>query len=285
MINRMLCGLAALFGALVMALGLAVGTASAEEETSYPEWEPELSVTLDDCQVTVQANSIPYHVSSGERTAGLAIRVNGETVAYTKPEEMEDGGPYTFSESLSSGPVVDGDRVEFRWFAGPVRNDLPAWDATGPADGDAWDAVVAEIVARQDAEGRHWDAGDDAEFINWYTFEVTGCPASSSDSDDTETPDSDDTQTPDPGATESLNCSDFDTQEEAQAVLDADPSDPHGLDGDGDGIACEDLPEAATLPQTSGVRLLPALLIGGFALIGAGAGAYYATRRKMDPTL
>src|SRR5690606_4852345 len=118
----------------------------------------------------------------------------------------------------------------------------------------------------------------DAEFINWYTFEVTGCPASSSDSDDTETPDSDDTQTPDPGATESLNCSDFDTQEEAQAVLDADPSDPHGLDGDGDGIACEDLPEAATLPQTSGVRLLPALLIGGFALIGAGAGAYYATR-------
>lgn len=40
-----------------------------------------------------------------------------------------------------------------------------------------------------------------------------------------------------------LDCSDFDTQEEAQAVYDADPSDPHGLDGaDGDGIVCESLP-------------------------------------------
>lgn len=48
-----------------------------------------------------------------------------------------------------------------------------------------------------------------------------------------------------------LNCSDFATQEEAQAVLDADPSDPHGLDGDGDGIACESLPSGTTtVPPT-----------------------------------
>lgn len=39
------------------------------------------------------------------------------------------------------------------------------------------------------------------------------------------------------------NCSDFTYQEEAQAVYDADPSDPNGLDGnDNDGIACESLP-------------------------------------------
>lgn len=43
-------------------------------------------------------------------------------------------------------------------------------------------------------------------------------------------------------AQEDLNCDDFDTQEEAQAILDEDPSDPHGLDADDDGIACEDLP-------------------------------------------
>jgi hypothetical protein len=36
-----------------------------------------------------------------------------------------------------------------------------------------------------------------------------------------------------------LNCGDFASQADAQAVLDADPSDPHGLDADGDGIACE----------------------------------------------
>jgi hypothetical protein len=40
-----------------------------------------------------------------------------------------------------------------------------------------------------------------------------------------------------------LDCSDFATQAEAQQVYDADPSDPHGLDGyDNDGRACESLP-------------------------------------------
>lgn len=41
-----------------------------------------------------------------------------------------------------------------------------------------------------------------------------------------------------------LNCrEDFTYQEEAQAVYDADPSDPNGLDGkDRDGVVCEALP-------------------------------------------
>ena len=38
-------------------------------------------------------------------------------------------------------------------------------------------------------------------------------------------------------------------------------------------------------PAGNGVQLLPALLIGGFVLIGVGAGICYATRRKVDPTL
>lgn len=42
-----------------------------------------------------------------------------------------------------------------------------------------------------------------------------------------------------------LDCKDFATQEEAQAVLDADSSDPNGLDGDGDGVACESLPSGS----------------------------------------
>lgn len=43
-----------------------------------------------------------------------------------------------------------------------------------------------------------------------------------------------------------LDCSDFATQTEAQAVLDADPSDPYGLDGEGDGVPCESLPSGAS---------------------------------------
>ncbi|GAA4866819.1 excalibur calcium-binding domain-containing protein [Actinomycetospora straminea] len=44
-------------------------------------------------------------------------------------------------------------------------------------------------------------------------------------------------------AADDLNCGDFRYQEDAQAVYDADPSDPNGLDGsDNDGRACESLP-------------------------------------------
>jgi excalibur calcium-binding domain-containing protein len=35
------------------------------------------------------------------------------------------------------------------------------------------------------------------------------------------------------------DCADFDSQAEAQEVLEDDPSDPSGLDGDDDGEACE----------------------------------------------
>jgi hypothetical protein len=43
-------------------------------------------------------------------------------------------------------------------------------------------------------------------------------------------------------AQNNLNCSDFATQEDAQAEFNRDPGDPDRLDADNDGIACEDLP-------------------------------------------
>ncbi len=45
---------------------------------------------------------------------------------------------------------------------------------------------------------------------------------------------------PETPTTSDLDCADFASQAEAQAIFDADPSDPNGLDADGDGIACED---------------------------------------------
>ncbi|KUM70093.1 excalibur calcium-binding protein [Streptomyces sp. ISL-22] len=48
-----------------------------------------------------------------------------------------------------------------------------------------------------------------------------------------------------PAHAQDLDCRDFRFQEEAQAVFDADPTDPHRLDedqGPDDGIACEALP-------------------------------------------
>jgi hypothetical protein len=49
------------------------------------------------------------------------------------------------------------------------------------------------------------------------------------------------------------NCSDFSTQPQAQAFLL--PGDPYRLDGDGDGVACEDLPGGVTPTSTGGLYL------------------------------
>lgn len=46
-----------------------------------------------------------------------------------------------------------------------------------------------------------------------------------------------------PRGTADRDCADFDTQAEAQSFLaDSAPGDPHRLDGDDDGVACERLP-------------------------------------------
>jgi hypothetical protein len=49
------------------------------------------------------------------------------------------------------------------------------------------------------------------------------------------------------GISDSYDCSDFDTQDEAQEQFEADggpEEDPHNLDSDDDGIACESLPSS-----------------------------------------
>ena len=53
------------------------------------------------------------------------------------------------------------------------------------------------------------------------------------------------------GQAADLNCDDFEFQEEAQAVYDADPTDPNRLDADNDGIACEELPSRGTGQSTT----------------------------------
>ena len=44
------------------------------------------------------------------------------------------------------------------------------------------------------------------------------------------------------GGPDEYDCGDFDSRAEAQRILEGEPSDPAGLDGDGDGVACESLP-------------------------------------------
>ena len=71
------------------------------------------------------------------------------------------------------------------------------------------------------------------------------------------------------------NCSDFTFQEDAQAHLAAHTGDPDGLDGDGDGIACQSLPRrggslASTgAGQARGAPAAPAGPAAGLAQTGS----------------
>ncbi|WP_246076473.1 excalibur calcium-binding domain-containing protein [Amycolatopsis cihanbeyliensis] len=94
-------------------------------------------------------------------------------------------------------------------------------------------------------------------------------------------------------APEDKNCPDFPNQAAAQAVLNADPSDPHRLDGDDDGYACE---SHFGEPEQRQVEVRPVggvdtgggagkddtalVALGGLVLIGAGAGVALVVRRR-----
>lgn len=77
-----------------------------------------------------------------------------------------------------------------------------------------------------------------------------------------------------------VDCANFATQEQAQAVFDADPSDPNRLDGDNDNIACEALPSGAgggntaapTPAPTATVSPAPSAAAPGAAVPGAVTG-------------
>lgn len=90
-----------------------------------------------------------------------------------------------------------------------------------------------------------------------------------------------------------LDCADFPNQAAAQANLEANPSDPNGLDANDNGQACEDFAYAAsaqvtTRPQgavaagdgssSESPGVLP-YAVGGLGLVGA-AGAGVAARRS-----
>jgi len=58
-------------------------------------------------------------------------------------------------------------------------------------------------------------------------------------------------------AQNTLNCGDFASQPEAQANLQANPSDPNNLDADDDGLACEEYPYPGLEPLPEGSPPLP----------------------------
>ncbi|MBP2370205.1 excalibur calcium-binding domain-containing protein [Pseudonocardia parietis] len=176
----------------------------------------------------------------------LAVTASEGTCGATTLTATAAAGTYTIA--VYSGPNAGG-QIE----------SLGMFDST--ADGAAKTFTLDE------------DAYDGDGFVSWATvagpeqdFYVHGAIAVKTDcappADDTTPPADDGGTTPpadadgDTPAGEPLvatpadekNCEDFITQDDAQAVYNADLSDPNKLDDDGDGIACELLVPAAGGP-------------------------------------
>lgn len=73
-------------------------------------------------------------------------------------------------------------------------------------------------------------------------FEGEPEPTPTETETESDTGDTDDVDIPPLPDDGDYNCGDFETQEQTQAVLKGESGDPHGLDGDGDGVDCESLP-------------------------------------------
>lgn len=84
------------------------------------------------------------------------------------------------------------------------------------------------------------------------------------------------------------DCADFSSQAAAQAHLQADPSDPDGLDADNDGVACENFQYgsqgapggagADALPRT-GFGTVPSVSLGAVLVVVGGALVWMARYR------
>lgn len=175
-------------------------------------------------------------------------------------------------EDIVIGPFTEDTTIRWRVWGGGERNydDPPLTDL---------DALLAYLEENPGGE-----LDPDPPGVAWHTLDLEGCP----EPGPSPSPGPDPT---DPPAGDELNCDDFATQEDAQAEFDKDPSDPHGLDADNDGIACEGLPSGGGgagggdgdddkpgLPVTGA----PALLIGGggAGLLALGGGAYLLARKR-----
>lgn len=198
------------------------------------------------------------------------------TTSWTKAEHQVDSTVLVVlaGGEVSTAPVGD-----------PLELDLPPgttsvqWRIWGGGERDYDDPALTDLAALvAHLEGGGSELDPDAPGVAWHTLDVTGCA-----------PPTTPPAPPSPAPPADLDCADFGTQADAQAVYDADPSDPHGLDADDDGVACETLPDGSAEDEedTGGAGELPVtgisaglIGLGAVVLLAAGGGLYLVARKR-----
>lgn len=220
------------------------------------------------------------------------VQVTGIRVLYTHPEAST-----TTVESVTIGCTVYTFRevpAQPESLSGTEYESIQTI-CVEPLDGTAWVEVHAVDWTQEyvfDEEAWEWVLGEKV-YGEPYLDHVDAVPAEEECAPVVVTPDP--------------TCEDYVYQEDAQAAFDADPEGLAALDGDGDGIACENLPNepgvvtpaptpttpapapaaksasTATLPATGGPETLPWTIGGAVALaLGALAVVIGARVRRQD---
>ena len=101
-----------------------------------------------------------------------------------------------------------------------------------------YDSSFSKRAAYSSAEAQAQE-----EDVGLWDFDGSTATATETESsDDSDGSGGSDLPPPSGPSSDPYDCSDFDSQDQAQQVLENAPGDPSGLDGDGNGIACESLP-------------------------------------------
>ncbi|ADJ15769.1 thermonuclease family protein [Halalkalicoccus jeotgali] len=223
------------------------GSASARGPADGTEW----TVTIDR---VIDGDTMEVTFPNGETDTVRLLGVDTpETYGQSDPEEFEgipdntDGADWLadWGDRATAYATEELDGEEFRIAIDPEADRRGSYGRLLVyvyMDGESFNrALIDEGLARmydsqfsERPEYENAEAEARSEGVGLWGFEGS-----------TEEPPADDgggTESPPTGDTGDLDCSDFDTQEEAQGVYDEDTSDPHRLDADNDGVVCETLP-------------------------------------------
>lgn len=261
MINRMICGVIALIGAVALTVGLTAGTASAEEASHYPvaPWNSLDNGATSAVDSSIVDSTTVELVVTEEGAAGPAnLGTSVETTDLGL--EVPDGAEITFRHETLDGAGCGTNNVRVFVIIDGVNTN--SWDQLQPSGNQCGtDGLVTFTVANGGTIGHAGlvmdNAPPDPGTVRIWDLTVDGTLVLFQEPvQETPDPSPSPTETPDPTPS-------------------AEPTETPGATPD---------PVAGELPVTSGIRTLPALLIGGSLLLGLGAGLYYATRRRVDPT-
>jgi hypothetical protein len=212
--------------------------------------------------ITTASSLDAWYGGGGEASGAYIVASRALAQKYTDDELIHSLLFEGKANRCTAGPYEDYNRPPYSgkiqtWYDCGV-NDATFYTVAAAPEGRECVAVLdARVVSEADREAVQHLLDTFEVDCGLVTSEALASPSASPSPTATATPSPTPTPSPDSpepsaatGAGGDLDCDDFASQGEAQAVYEQDPSDPHGLDADGDGSACEWNPEDSEVSPT-----------------------------------